>query len=161
MSHVPPLHFCDRRRNSLTSHATRSSVPQGKSDKPCPPVAPKSPQEALMMEAASNKKGCWIRDKRTGLLGFVSDVPPNKNYKPILETPKTSTSGCNPQLKGHGEPSGNKDLAGTWEVKLGVYPGEGELGIIRMGQHLGGSKDDTQIINGCQATDVKTERTTI
>jgi hypothetical protein len=50
-----------------------------------PPPVPKNPEEAAMMEAASNKEGCWKRDPKTGQLIFV-----NKNGivdKPILKQP--------------------------------------------------------------------------
>jgi hypothetical protein len=52
--------------------------------KKCSPVTPRNRQEALMMEEASHKNGCWVRDKQTGLLIFLSDQAPNKNYKPLV-----------------------------------------------------------------------------
>src|SRR5882672_11718318 len=54
--------------------------------KSCPQVTAKNPQEALMMEQASNKQGCWARDKKTGQLVFLSNLPPNQNYKPLAKS---------------------------------------------------------------------------
>jgi hypothetical protein len=52
----------------------------------CPPVQPRNAQEALMMEGASHKQGCWERNKATGQLVFRSDVSPSRNYKALLGT---------------------------------------------------------------------------
>jgi len=61
------------------------------SSKPCAAVTPKNKQEALMMETASDKKGCWVRDTN-GNLAFVSSVSPESNYKPVIPNP-TITKG--------------------------------------------------------------------
>src|SRR5260370_35433713 len=53
----------------------------------CAPVAAKNQQEALMMEGASDKNGCWSRD-RNGHLVFLSEAPPSKNYNPLVTGPK-------------------------------------------------------------------------
>jgi hypothetical protein len=56
----------------------------------CVPVTAKNPQEALMMEASSNKNGCWVREKNldgSDHLVFVSGTTPDKNYKPMITNP--------------------------------------------------------------------------
>jgi hypothetical protein len=51
----------------------------------CPPVKAKNAQEALTMEGASNKEGCWVRDPNTGQLVFVNMG--GIKYKPVLPQP--------------------------------------------------------------------------
>src|SRR4051812_36788017 len=58
----------------------------------CPAVQAANPQEALMMEAASTKEGCWER-LPDGLLVFISDKAPDKNGKPVLKSNSSATKG--------------------------------------------------------------------
>src|SRR5207253_3044509 len=53
----------------------------------CPLVVAKNPQEQLMMEAGSNKQGCWVRNPRSGQLYFISDLAPSNGYKPLIRQP--------------------------------------------------------------------------
>lgn len=61
----------------------------------CPPVKPRSRQEVLMMANASNKKGCWVRQKNEdgtdGPLVFVSRGAPDIGYKQIPPPPAPIT----------------------------------------------------------------------
>jgi len=61
---------CDASKGDICPGST--SAQPAKAGRPCPPVQAKNAEEALMMESASNKIGCWVR-LRSGLLGFVSD----------------------------------------------------------------------------------------
>ena len=131
-----------------------SSVAQTK----CPPVTARNAQEALRIEQTDNKNGCWVRDASDQLV-FVSDLAPNRNYKAILNVPKSS--GCNPVLRsrlapGFQNPQSAGGLAGTWNVTAGVWPGESELALI---QTFG--KSDIQTINNCPAVDLNTFQQTI
>lgn len=123
----------------------------------CPPVTPKNPQEAVMMVQTSNKQGCWVRDKKTSQLVFLSNLAPAQNYNPILNIPKSS--GCKPLLR-TGPASAiqsalpGSGLAGTWNVTSGVWPGEGELALARQF----GKPGEIQIINNCPVVDVSTSR---
>lgn len=54
----------------------------------CPPVTAKNTQEALMIEGGGNKEGCWVRDRKTGKLEFVSTGP--ANYKPLAPPESTA-----------------------------------------------------------------------
>src|ERR1700675_3801182 len=56
--------------------------------KPCPTVIPKTPQEILMVEQTSNKKGCWTRD-RNGELVFIGERP--DQYRAIPKDPNPAT----------------------------------------------------------------------
>src|ERR1019366_7163535 len=128
--------------------------------KKCAPITPKNPQEAVMMEQTGNKQGCWVRDKKTGQLVFVSSLAPNQNYNAILNIPKSS--GCKPVLRsGSGSaiagalPGGT--LAGAWNITSGVWPGEGELALTRQF----GKPGEIQMINNCPAVDVSSAKQTI
>jgi hypothetical protein len=87
--------------------------------KPCPAVTAKNKQEALMMEATTDKKGCWVRNKG-GNLVFVSSASPDSNYKPVLPNPQTNNG--RPKLD---DPTvglvGKGDLAGEWNVGLTYF----------------------------------------
>jgi len=58
---------------------------------PCPRVIPRNPYEALQMEQASRKSGCWVRlpdgSLRQDALGFTSDLAPDKNYPALVPDP--------------------------------------------------------------------------
>lgn len=127
--------------------------------KKCAPVTPKNPQEAVMMEQTTNKTGCWVRDPNTGQLVFISSLPPDKNYNPILNVPKTG--GCKPVL---GNPttatlngSTGMGLAGTWKTTQGIYPGEGELALSR----TVGPPGSIQKMNNCDVIGVETGQVTL
>jgi hypothetical protein len=113
-----------------------------------------------MMEQTNNKQGCWVRDKKTGQIVFVSNRAPDQNYNPILNIPKSSD--CKPVLR-TGAASAiqgalpGSGLAGTWNVTSGVWPGEGELALARQF----GKPGEIQMINNCPAVDVSTSKQTI
>jgi hypothetical protein len=50
--------------------------------KACPQVQAKNAKEALMMEGASDKQGCWSRSAKTGQLVFTGTSP--TAYKPLF-----------------------------------------------------------------------------
>jgi hypothetical protein len=89
-----------------------------KSSEACPPVKAKNSQEALKMEGASNKKGCWKREKN-GNLVFVGTSGPTEDYKPLLaDTPEgTNHRRVDPTVG----LVGSGDLAGEWRVQVIEY----------------------------------------
>lgn len=84
---------------------------QTTSQSKCPAVKAKNPQEALMMETGSNKQGCWVRDRKSGLLMFVTTVDPKTNYKPMVQTPTSGKPTCD------GTKS-DATILGNWLVNL-------------------------------------------
>ncbi len=93
----------------------------------CPPVKAKNKQEALMMEAASHKQGCWVRNPKTGQLVLMSNLSPDKNYKPLAlpDTQGVGNSTCRPSWSGTSVKApvsrlASLDLVGTWAVKSGI-----------------------------------------
>jgi hypothetical protein len=96
----------------LMCAAAFTSQAQTVSQTKCPAVSAKNPQEALMMETGSNKQGCWVRDKKTGLLMFVNSLAPNKNYKPLVRTQTTGKPTCD------GTGGGPTMISGNWLVDL-------------------------------------------
>jgi hypothetical protein len=64
--------------------AQTSTQPTSKPvSKKCPPVTPKNDQEKLMIEQSSIHPGCWVRNKNTGQLEFISDKAPNTYKSPL------------------------------------------------------------------------------
>ena len=59
----------------------------------CPLVTARNPEEAVMMEAAAGKVGCWVRESGTGQLVFVGPTAPIQNHPPYFKTPP-GTSGA-------------------------------------------------------------------
>jgi hypothetical protein len=126
----------------------------------CPKVAPKSPQEVVMMAAGSNKQGCWVRDKHTGQLVFISNLSPNQSYKPLWDP--SQAAGCKPVLRTGATPGMSAllpgtGLAGTWKSTSGVWPGDAELALIRQF----GKPGELRTINGCPVTDVSSSTDTV
>jgi len=69
------------------------------------------------MEATSNKQGCWVRDK-AGNLYFISNSPPDKNYKPLPAPPRNRNSALDPSLCSAPPAVGkNDELGGIWSQK--------------------------------------------
>jgi len=78
----------------------------------CPPVKAKTAQEAALMEHSSNKNGCWTRDK-AGTLVFVSNTPPDRNYKSVLGSlhgPSAPAELAPPPIQLAG------DAVGRWQI---------------------------------------------
>ena len=101
----------------------------------CPPVSPRSRKEVLDIAASQGKKGCWIRDKKTGLLMFVSPIGQKDNHPPLVDSfvGKTMTLRDWSTTAHLSAPSGSQDLAGTWSIISGTYPGIPELGLFGPG----------------------------
>jgi hypothetical protein len=59
------------------------AMPSAQGARPrCQPVQARNAQEALMMEAASHREGCWTRDASGQLVFINHDETPKTTYKP-------------------------------------------------------------------------------
>jgi hypothetical protein len=99
----------------------------------CAPVAARNDYERTIMEASSDKQGCWVRDPNTGTLDFLSDVAPSQGYKPLIRqsAPNPSTAPAPvAHILQHGpnNPSLYPAILGTWE---GTYCGL-KVGTLRL-----------------------------
>jgi hypothetical protein len=138
---------------SIALQAFQAQTAKNSSTCPPPPQA-RNKAEGLTIEAFSNKQGCLTRDPKTGLLMVV-----NKDgimFKPVIpSSPATALSIADwSTMKGISS-NGSQELAGTWSITSGTYPGEAELGLIRAT-----GPQDIHPIEGVPLVDVKTERVT-
>jgi len=108
----------------------------------CAPVAARNEYERTIMEASSDKQGCWVRDPNTGTLDFLSDVAPSQGYKPLIQQPgRSAPMPAKPKerILSHGvtKPSSYPMLLGTWR---GMYCGlsVGTLRFAQLGSSLTG-----------------------
>lgn len=69
---------------SAVAAQTKATTSQTRAAAKCAPVTPKNVQEALLMEASSNKNGCWERSAN-GKLIFISKETPD-SYKALIPT---------------------------------------------------------------------------
>ena len=98
----------------------------------CPPVTPKNETEALRMEAASNKQGCWQRDPKSGQLFFVG----SGDYKPLIPPqPKTTPTKSAPKLDTVSALLRGKALEGKWISPANEdYPEDQLVTIVKRGE---------------------------
>jgi hypothetical protein len=84
----------------------------------CAPVVARNDYERTIMEASSDKQGCWVRGD-DGQLYFLSDLAPDKGYKPLIPQsartqPPPSKSAARALPHGPNNPSLHGLVAGTW-----------------------------------------------